>query len=460
MKEIKIAYIGGGSRGWARSFMSDLTMEAEIKANVYLYDIDFESAKDNEIIAKKLFSRMDIVGNHSFIAVKTLQEALIGCDFVIISVLPATFNEMKSDVELPKEYGIYQAVGDTTGPGGIVRALRTIPIFRGFAEAIKMYCPKAWVINYTNPMSMCVKTLYEVFPKIKAFGCCHEVFGTQELLSHAFEEETGIKIKRNEVKITVSGINHFTWITEAKYGEHDLMQSYKKFVDKYYESGYQESSSHWANNSFVCFHRVKFDLYLRYGAIAAAGDRHLSEFCPGDWYLKNPEQVSEWMFGLTGVDWRFKDCEQKKEKTKKFVMGEEEFEPFETGEEGIHMIKAILGLGDFVTNCNMPNHGQAQGFDEETIVETNAVFSKDSVKPVPSGKLDEPVLQLVRRVASAQNTVVKAALEYDYDRVFNCFLNDPLVRLPIVEAKKLFIEMIKNTKAYIPESSKYLEKNS
>ena len=101
----------------------------------------------------------------------------------MISIMPGTFDEMESDVHAPEKFGIYQSVGDTTGPGAVMRALRTIPMFEEFAAAIREYCPQAWVINYTNPMTVCVKTLYRVFPKIKAFGCCHEVFGTQKLLA-------------------------------------------------------------------------------------------------------------------------------------------------------------------------------------------------------------------------------------------------------------------------------------
>lgn len=103
---------------------------------------------------------------------------MTGADFVVISILPGIFDEMEFDVHLPERLGIWQSVGDTAGPGGMIRALRSIPMFVEIAEAIKAYSPDAWVINYTNPMSLLVKTLYTVFPEIKAFGCCHEVFGT------------------------------------------------------------------------------------------------------------------------------------------------------------------------------------------------------------------------------------------------------------------------------------------
>ena len=167
---LKIAYIGGGSRSWAYTLMNDLAQESALSGTVALYDIDFDGAYNNEIIGNKLSARSDVVGKWEYKAYKTIGEALTGADFVAISILPGTFDEMASDVHAPEKYGIYQSVGDTTGPGGIVRTLRTVPMFEEFALAIKEYCPNAWVINFTNPMAACVKTLYKVFPEIKAFG--------------------------------------------------------------------------------------------------------------------------------------------------------------------------------------------------------------------------------------------------------------------------------------------------
>ncbi|WP_459213478.1 family 4 glycosyl hydrolase, partial [Metabacillus niabensis] len=192
-KNLNIAYIGGGSRGWAWGLMSDLALEKNLSGTVKLYDLNYDAARQNEMIGNRLYDREDVVGKWKYQAVKTMEEALVDADFVIISILPGTFSEMLSDVHEPEKYGIYQSVGDTIGPGGLVRALRTIPIFVEIANQIKEFAPNAWVINYTNPMSLCVRTLYETFPEIKAIGCCHEVFGTQKLLATMVEEMLDIK---------------------------------------------------------------------------------------------------------------------------------------------------------------------------------------------------------------------------------------------------------------------------
>lgn len=139
VKDLRIAYIGGGSRGWAWTFMRDLALEPALGGTIVLYDIDKEAAKANEIIGNGISEREEAVGKWKYIVADTLKEALTGSDFVVISILPGTFDEMESDVHEPEKYGIYQSVGDTAGPGGMVRALRTIPMFVTIAEAIRDY---------------------------------------------------------------------------------------------------------------------------------------------------------------------------------------------------------------------------------------------------------------------------------------------------------------------------------
>lgn len=452
-KNIHIAYIGGGSRGWAWGLMSDLVSQDILEGTVYLYDIDNDAAYANEIIGNKANDADGAKSVWKYKAVTSIKQALTGADFVIISILPGTFDEMESDVHAPEKYGIYQSVGDTSGPGGLVRALRTVPMYIEIAEAIKEYCPNAWVINYTNPMTLCTQTLYRVFPDIKAFGCCHEVFSTQELLARALEDLRGIKgVERNEINVNVQGINHFTWLGNAWYKDIDLMSLYKEFADKYYTNGYvMDQSNHWMNNSFACANRVKFDLFKRYGLIAAAGDRHLAEFMHGKMYLADPETVRKWMFGLTSVAWRKEDLKKRLEKSTRLVKGEEKFEIKQTGEEGVHMMQALAGNSTLISNVNIPNLGQIPNLPLGQVVETNAVFRHNTVTPVFSGKLPNEICALVSRHMHNHKTVLDAAFKRDKDLAFTAFINDPLVTCSYSDSKLLFDEMLSNTSKYLPD---------
>lgn len=448
--KIKLAYIGGGSRGWAWSFMSDLAAQDDLYGDIYLYDIDHNAALYNEKIGNNIEESKDKWTYH---ASQDIGAALGDADFVIISILPGTFDEMESDVHLPEEYGIYQSVGDTTGPGGIIRALRTVPMYETIAKAIKEFCPDAWVINYTNPMTICVDTLYRVFPEVKAFGCCHEVFGTQVLLSKMLAVMKGWeKIDRHDIKVNVVGVNHFTWITDAYYKNINLLPLYKEFADTYYYDGIcaKQGEKH-INNSFTCLQRVKFDLFRRFGYIAAAGDRHLAEFCPGDWYLNNPEQVANWKFGLTPVSWRKNDLVERIARSNRLYSGEEKFELHETGEEGINQIRAIMGCGDLVTNVNIINKGQIPNLPIGAIVETNALFTSGTVTATLAGAVPKEIHSLISRVCANQQIITEAAMNRDLNLAFTAFLNDPLMKLTTEKAKELYIRMLNNTSKYLSD---------
>lgn len=446
-RQVKIAYLGGGSRGWAWKLMSDLANEPAIMGSVYLYDIDREAAKANEMIGNRIPKDCPGANPINYIAADTMEQALTGADFVVISILPGTFDEMESDVHTPEQYGIYQSVGDSTGPGGIIRALRTLPMMEEFARNIKQYCPNAWVINYTNPMSLSVGMMYRTFPEIKAFGCCHEVFGTQQFLAGVVSQDTGVQdIPRQEIKVNVMGINHFTWLTKVNYKGIDLFPIYFEYCKKHHGIG---TSTYQPENPFTCGERVKMDLFLRYGSIAAAGDRHLAEFCPGDWYLKDPETVSNWRFCLTGVAYRKKELKKRLEESRKLVSGEQKFRLQPSGEEGVVQMKAILGLGDLVTNVNLPNRGQIQNLPLGAIVETNALFTADSVTPVLAGKMPAGPLGLTMPVVSNQELVLGAAQSRSLEPAFEAFCKDPLVRLPLEESRRLFDQMVANTKQYL-----------
>ena len=342
---LTVAYIGGGSRGWAWGFMRDIISDGQISGTVRLYDIDREAAERNQKIGTMLAAHPDAASKWAFEVSSSLQEALTGADFVVISILPGTFAHMRGDVHLPERVGVYQSVGDTVGAGGFMRAMRTIPMFVEIAEAIRDFAPNAFVINYTNPMTLCVRTLYEVFPQVKAFGCCHEVFGTQKVLCAMLDEQERIPgVKRQDLYTTVTGINHFTWITSASYQGMDLMPLYARFVEEHPE-GIQLGSDNWMNSHFACAHKVKFDLFQRYGAIAAAGDRHLVEFLP-QWYLHSPETAHQWKFDLTPVSWREDDLKKRMQRSDDLLSGKEPLDLTPSGEEGHLLLKALLGLGE------------------------------------------------------------------------------------------------------------------
>ena len=450
-RDLQVAYIGGGSRGWAWTFMTDLANERAMCGTLRLYDIDRESAEANKIIGERIAADPRAVSPWSYTVEPSLESALTGADFVIVSILPGTFDEMEHDVHMPERLGIYQSVGDTAGPGGFLRALRTLPMIAQIGEAVKKYAPEAWVINFTNPMTTCIRTLYTVFPGIRAMGCCHEVFGTQKLMCDMLAEEMGIEgVERHEIHTTVTGINHFTWVTRASYKDIDLYPLYAKFAEKYQDGYDKGGDNNWMNSSFSSAQMVKFDLFRKYGVIAAAGDRHLTEFMP-PWYNKSPEVVRSWKFGLTTVDWRKEDLKKRMQRSDDLISGKEELQLKASGEEGHLLLKAILGLGDLVSNVNIPNRGQIPNLPLGAVVETNAIFGFDRIEPVYAGPVPANILPLIARHVYNQENTLRAALTCDRKLGFTTFMNDPLMGAVMPdEGLELFNNMLENQKKYLP----------
>jgi len=442
--DLKIAFIGGGSRGWAWTLMNDLARAEDMAGTVYLYDIDRQASQNNAVIGNNFPGE-----NWRYVAAADPAGAMTGADFVIVSILPGTFDEMESDVHAPEAFGIYQSVGDTAGPGGFVRALRTVPMMREIAANVRRYCPGAYVINYTNPMAVCIGALYREFPEIKAYGCCHEVFGTQQLLSHALEEMEGIAdVPRQQMNVNVVGVNHFTWFTSAYYQGFDMFEVYRRFVDKYYESGYnRKGTGNWLNDFFATDARVRMDLFRRFGYIAAAGDRHLAEFMDFSDYLYD---CRDWAFGLTPVSWRKKDLVERLARAQRLRDGSERIELVPSGEEGHLLMKALLGLGDMVSNVNIPNRGQIPNLPIGAVVETNALFGRDRIEPVFAGALPGNILPLVARHVYDQENTLRAAMNCDRELGYTTFINHPqMFGVKPDRARKLFDDMLEAQRSYL-----------
>lgn len=455
MKKIKLAYIGGGSKAWARVFMNDLALTEEISGEIALYDIDIEAARRNRQIGERINEHPDTLSKWDYVVYEDLETALWNADFVACSILPGTFDQMAVDVHLPEKYGIWQSVGDTAGPGGILRAMRTVPIYEQFAAAIKKCCPRAWVINLTNPMTLCCKTLFDVFPEIRAFGCCHEVFNAEEFLCCVIMEQLGVsRPNRHELVIDASGINHFTWITEARWRDTDVLSLLPDFIDKYYERGYCEkpgiAPDDFRTDPFLYGNKVKMDLFTKYGVLAAAGDRHLAEFLPNSCYFSGKDTFDKWLFHLTTVDYRREDQRKKIKDSENIAAGVLSAQPKRSPEELIELVKAILGFGTVVSNANTVNRGQMPQLPLGAVVEVNHVFDNDCVRPIIANPLPDPVIGLLEPCVNSLEDCYAGIKARDLNRIFSAFMAQPMIKdLSGADGEKLFREMILGTREYL-----------
>jgi len=447
---VKIGYIGGGSQGWAHTLINDLAQCETIAGEVALYDVDHEAARKNAELGNQVMDREEAVGEWTFTAHEDRALALRDADFVVCSIQDPPEETFAHDIDIPQEYGIYQTVADTVGPGGTLRSMRAIPQYYDIAATVREECPDAWVINYTNPMTTCTRALYEAYPDINAIGLCHEVFHVQEMLAEVAERyvEGADDVDRDDIAVNVKGVNHFTWIDEARWNGRDVFQYLDRELDRRkpipgYEPGEFADAGYWINNF-----QIAFDLYDRFGVFPAAGDRHLAEFVP--WYLAidDPDEFHRWGVRLTPSEARVSDDESPA-KMAEFENEAGEFELNDSSEEVVDIVRALLGLEPVKTNLNYPNVGQCPDLPDGAVVETNAVVTGDDVSPITAGTLPRQVHSMVETHVDNQETIVEAGLSGDLDLAFQAFLNDPLVTIERERAAELFADLVDRERDYL-----------
>lgn len=458
-RRLKIGYVGGGSTGWAHRMMGDLAVRPDLEGEVALYDIDHEAAERNARLGNWVSAHEESESDWTYRAYEDRADALSGADAVIISTrddLRATHG----DLLLPEEYGIYQTVWDTVGPGGTIRAMRAIPQYREIAATIREECPDAWVINYTNPMTVCARTLSAEFPDVNAVGLCHEVFGVQSFIAELVGEYTEAEEPpKEEIALDVTGVNHFTWVTGARWRGRDVFGLLDRKLAEMgplptFEPGDVADEPHTTNHW-----NVTMELYRRFGALPAAADRHLVEFVP--WFLDvdSREEVHRWGIRPCPTGYREGEIDRygnpvegdEKPLAEQYLDGDRDFSFERSGEEAIDIVRALCGLDSLKTNVNMANVGQAPDLARGAVVETNALVTGGEVTPLVAPELPRQVRNMVRTHVANQETLVDAGLAGDLDRAFRAFLNDPLVTVQPDAAADLFREFVEEYRGYLDD---------
>ncbi|EMA37308.1 family 4 glycosyl hydrolase [Halococcus hamelinensis] len=452
--DVHIAYIGGGSRQWAPALFQDLALSG-IDGEVRLYDTTSESAERNVRFGNWVDDQENATADWSYGATETVEAALDGADFVVLSTQYDPAETFVHDLDIPQEYGIHGAVAATTGPGGLFRAMRTIPVYREFAAAIREHCPDAWVFNYTNPVHFITRALYDEYPDINAIGLCHEVLGTRERLARYATDHLGMDASREDISVNVKGINHFTWVDEARCRGVDLWP----LIDDL--AGREEARRTFTTEDlvdesvFTDNWQVTWELYRRFGVLPATGDRHLVEYA--NWFIQGGEAtLNRWGVKRTGSDYRAKhwtpaESDQTTD-VEAWMSGEREFTLEPSNETFMDVLGALLGEETYVTNVNLPNEGQIEDLPSDAVVETNAVIRRNEVRPIAAGGFPRPVRSLIRGHIDTQETVVEASRTGDLDAAFEGFLIDPQVRsLPPDDSRELFADLVGAQERYLED---------
>jgi alpha-galactosidase/6-phospho-beta-glucosidase family protein len=436
----KIAFVGGGSYQWGPKIILDVALNEELRGgSLVLHDINGEALGD----LYEWGTRALDVAQADLKLEKTLrlEEALMGADFVVLSISTGGLDATALDLEIPARYGVVQTVGDTVGPGGLFRGLRNIPVVVEIARAMEEYCPDAVLLNLTNPLTVLTRAVSKA-TSIRAVGLCHELFSTLGMLSKMFD------LPEKAINVRVAGINHFIWVTDVLVHWRDVTEEAFRRISGGEARELSLSDAAGDTDPFTNTWGFRTELCRLYGYLAAAGDRHVCEFLPG--YLRDEKERERLDLRVTTVDVRRERLVTDRERVRRMIRGEEAIPTGRSREEISDIMAAMWSGEDSVNIVNLPNTGQVRDLPLGVVVETYGALNGTGASGIVFGELPPPIAALVHPHVFNQEAIVQAGLTGDTNLAFRAFLNDPLVGSG-PDARKMFEEMFEAQREYLPQ---------
>lgn len=336
------------------------------------------------------------------------RELLPGADYVLCTIEVAGPNCVETEYEIPLKYGIDQCIGDTAGPGGVMKALRTIPTWVDILRDVEALCPQALVMNYTNPMAMLTMAALEA-SHVQVVGLCHSVQGTSKLLAEF------LGVPYDELHWECSGINHLAWFTKV---EHLGFDQYPRLREI---AAVQE---HYAKEP------VRFETMLQFGAFVTESSGHCSEYLP--YFRKRKEFIEQWgqwgqpcasgVYAKTWPEGRPKHVEY----LHRLVAGEEPYDLTRSHEYAADIIEGHWFNRPRVIHGNVRNTGLIPNLPLDGVVEVPVLVDNTGLHPCYVGPLPTQLAALCRAHMGMHNLGVKAALAGDKEAAIHAMMLDPL----------------------------------
>jgi alpha-galactosidase len=432
----KIAFIGAGSLGFTRGLVRDvLTFPLLQDAHLALMDIDPERLD----FAHKSVQRIIDMGEYPATVSATLDraEALKDADVVLVTILAGSTEVWRHDIEIPYAYGVNINVGDTRGPSGIFRALRTIPVMLGIARDMERLCPEATLLNYTNPMAMLCRALQRS-SSIRLTGLCHSVQGTAMMLAD------WIGAPYDEVTYTCAGLNHMAWYLDYRWNGVDAYPLIRKAVTERPE----------VYNAEI----VRNEMFLNLDYYVTESSGHNSEY--NAWFRKRPDLIEKYCTHGTGwnpgeyayILKEYQNAEHTwKDQARKWFAADTPIELQRGNEYAAYIINALMGGEPFSFNGNVPNTGLITNLPEDACVEVPVWASRKGFEPVHVGALPVQCAALNSLTAQIEEMAVEAALTGNPRLVFHAICHDPLTAavLSLAEIRQMVNQMFHQNRDYL-----------
>jgi alpha-galactosidase len=452
----KITIVGGGSTHWAPRLLADFANTASLHdSTVALTDIDESSLPPMLTIAKHIVTTRGI--GMEVTATTDLGAALDGADFVIIALSVGGFASMAHDLDIPSRYGIWQPVGDTVGPGGISRSLRSIPVVMRIAAEVERYAPEATLLNVSNPLTALCRAVSSR-TSVRTVGLCNELVGLQFWLSLVFD------VDMRAVDPVVAGVNHLPLVTSLRIGDNDGFAMLRDVLDHPEQLEGQPvwmappPASHWRRTDpgrdwtkadIVANNRVKLEVFRHLGVLPGSADTHVAEFFP--WFVTPAsDQGRAWgihHYGLAG---------HTEDKVEDGVWAAEleaggPIPGWTSGELVAPLIDGVVTGVERSLPVNLPNTGQVTDLPHGVVVECMGTIDGDGVRPRDTASAGAAAEHL-RRVVTSQELTVEAALTGDRGLVLQAMLADPVAgTLPWEHVAAMTDEILAASAPWLPQ---------
>ena len=430
---VKITFMGAGSTVFARNVLGDVMCTPALwDAEIALYDIDADRLEESKIILDAINANINEnrATIKTYLGVENRKDALRGANFVVNAIQVGGYEPCTViDFEIPKKYGLKQTIADTLGIGGIMRALRTIPVMKGFADDMEEVCPDAWFLNYTNPMAMLTGYMLR-YTKVKTVGLCHSV---QVCSQHLLDDRgLGMTDKLEGRVEKIAGINHMGWLLEIR--DKDGNDLYPEIKRRAAEKNAKEK--HWD--------MVRYEYIKHLGYYCTESSEHNAEYNPLFIKSKYPELIDKFNIPLDEYPRRCINQIKGWAEEKASILADGKITHTRSHEYASYIMEAIVTNKPYKIGGNVLNNGLIDNLPADACVEVPCLVDGSGITPCHVGRLPVQCAAMNMTNINPQLMTIEAAVSKKREDIYRAAMLDPhtAAELSIDDIVKMCDEMI------------------
>ncbi len=409
---MKITFMGAGSTVFARNVLGDCMCTPALReAEIALYDISEQRLKDSEIILNAINRNVNEgrAAIRTYLGPENRKDALRDADFVVNAIQVGGYEPCTvTDFEIPKKYGLRQTIADTLGIGGIMRALRTIPVLEEFARDMEEVCPNTLFLNYTNPMAMLTGYMNR-YTKIRTVGLCHSV----QVCSETLLKELGMEDKLEGRRETIAGINHMGWLLELY--DRDGNDLYPEIRRRAAEKNANEK-----HNDMVRFEYIKY-----FGYYCTESSEHNAEYNPLFIKSRYPEMIDKYNIPLDEYPRRCIKQIDGWEKEREDILKDGKVTHERSLEYASYIMEAVVTGKPYKIGGNVINNGLIENLPADACVEVPCMIDANGVNPCRVGRLPAQLAAMNMTNINVQLLTIEAAVTKDRSKIYQAAMLDP-----------------------------------